>query len=117
MQGGWGLLRSGQVQDHTCSPLLSCSMKRAASLNYLHKSSDASFEVSTRWVGLVQEWVLGWGLCSHSWLEGPWPVVQAVKGTVGRMCSVWDPIGGVNPCRGALLLCGAGATLPSQEVV
>lgn len=32
--------------DHICS-LLSCSMKRAASLNYLHKSSDASFEVST----------------------------------------------------------------------
>lgn len=76
MQGQWGVLPpwgsgSGQAQDHTCSPLLSCSMKRAASLNYLHKSSDASFEVSTEQaVGLVQEWVRGWGLCGRNWLWG-----------------------------------------------
>lgn len=59
--GGLPRLGSGSgraQQEHACSPLLSCSMKRAASLNYLHKSSDASFEVSTLCVaGLEQEGV------------------------------------------------------------
>lgn len=43
--GRWGAADGGRAPTDPPSPLLPRSMKRAASLNYLHKSSDASFEV------------------------------------------------------------------------
>lgn len=47
-------------------------------------------------------------------LQGWQPVTQAVRGTAGNLCSAQDPTGGVHSCRCTLLLCGAGANLPSQ---
>lgn len=59
-------------------------MKRAASLNYLHKSSDASFEVSSVSGGA------GTGLCVR--LGAVWPVARGARGIlVGPRCSAESP--------------------------